>query len=227
MTLNKQANRFSQLYIDLYCRLVRLMLRLFVLPFLPHYAVFLGCNFNNMRKIIVLLTLVTAITATAQTVVPGNFNNRFQQNPGSIANNFKDTVPAKKWFISKYAALSTSMIFYNGGHASIMSAPVGIQLNRRLSENWYAFAGVSAAPAYINFNQAFLSSNTKFSQGNNFMSKNSFNLFPRAEMGLMYMNDQKTFSISGSISVERSSYPFGAFNQFGSIRPATYFTPVH
>lgn len=71
----------------------------------------------------------------------------------------------------------------------------------------------------------FLNSNTKFSQANWLMKSNGFNIFPISEMGLVCMNDQKAFSISGSISVEKSGYPFGAFNQFGNIRPTQYFGP--
>jgi hypothetical protein len=44
-----------------------------------------------------------------------------------------------------------------------------------------------------------------------------------ASLGLMYINDQKTFSISGSIGVERSSYQFMPFNQ---VRPNVAATPV-
>jgi hypothetical protein len=42
---------------------------------------------------------------------------------------------------------------------------------------------------------------------------------------LLYTNDQKTFSISGSISVERSSYPFIPFNQAGTVRPNVFVAP--
>ena len=178
-----------------------------------------------MRIIIVFIVFAISISVNAQNILPASVNNHQQLNPAVTADYLHDSIPAKKWFVTKYAAISTSYIFSKYGNAAVMAAPVGIQLNRRLTNNWYAFAGLSATPAYINFNQAFASAGTKFPQNTGFMKSNNFNLFPRAEMGLMYMNDQKTFSISGSISVERSNSPFGAFNQYGSIRPASYFIP--
>ena len=36
----------------------------------------------------------------------------------------------------------------------------------------------------------------------------------RADIGLMYVNDAKTFSISGSIGIERDNYPAFQYNQF-------------
>ncbi|MFT3703425.1 MAG: hypothetical protein QM802_13700 [Agriterribacter sp.] len=42
---------------------------------------------------------------------------------------------------------------------------------------------------------------------------NSFGIYPRAELGLMYINDEKTFSISGSISVQRGGYSAFPYQQ--------------
>lgn len=152
---------------------------------------------------LLLATIILTATAPvmAQKAVPAY----------SVSSNIPvtDSVPAKKWFISKYVGISSSLVFFNGGNASVFSVPVGIQLNRRLSNNWYAFAGVSAAPSYINFNHSFLTANTpKTFQGNDVFNNNRFDINTRAEMGLMYTNDQKTFSISGSIGIERSNYPW-------------------
>ena len=38
------------------------------------------------------------------------------------------------------------------------------------------------------------------------MNASNFGIYPAAQMGLMYINDERTFSISGSIGVSRSSY---------------------
>jgi len=35
----------------------------------------------------------------------------------------------------------------------------------------------------------------------------SFGINSRVDIGLMYINDARTFSISGSIGVERAAYP--------------------
>lgn len=114
----------------------------------------------------------------------------------------------KKWSLYKYAGISASYGFYNGGSASVLSAPIGLQLNRRLNQNLYAFAGISVAPAYVNFNHSFVNPdihqmNPAFGR----LNTNSFNMYSRFEAGLMYINNDKTFSISGSISIEHSSYP--------------------
>src|SRR3712207_1698471 len=117
-----------------------------------------------------------------------------------------DSAFKKKWFVSKYTGLSTSFSFFKGGSASVFSVPVALQLNRRLNNNLYAFAGITAAPSYVNLRSSFL--NTDFSKTGR---QNSFNqaglgLYSRAELGLQYINDDRTFSISGSIGIERSDF---------------------
>ncbi len=167
-----------------------------------------------------------SVSVKAQTTLRGG--NIYQLQQQSIIGNsqLKDSIPAKKWFVSKSVGISTSVGFFNGGNATVMAVPVGIQLNRRLNNNWYAFAGVSAAPAYVNFNGSYFSGNTnKFSQPHNFGKSNRLDMYSRAELGLMYINDQKTFSISGSIGIEKSSYPLIPFNQIGSSRPNVYMAP--
>lgn len=124
-----------------------------------------------------------------------------------------------KWSLNMYSGVSTSFVFYKGGHASVFSAPITLQLNRKLNENLYAFASVSAAPAYINFSNTFLNTDiSKFNQQNNFYKPGSFGVSARADIGLMYVNDAKTFSISGSIGIERDSYPAFQNNQFNTSR---------
>ena len=114
----------------------------------------------------------------------------------------------QKWFVSKYAGISTGMLFYNGGNTGYFSAPVGLQLNRQINNNLYAFAGVSLAPTYYYMSNSFAgSSSNNIYPMNSMLSPNSLGIYSRMEMGLMYVNDQKTFSISGSISIDRGSYP--------------------
>lgn len=136
--------------------------------------------------------------------------NRWQ--PGMFGNGFLHPIPShdssvhSKWSFSKYAGVSTGHSFFEGGNASFVSVPVGIQLNCQLNTNLYAFAGLSAAPAYMNFNSTFIPKTDK-TIGSFFTKGNNLGLYSRAELGLMYVNDAKTFSISGSIGMERNSMP--------------------
>jgi hypothetical protein len=114
----------------------------------------------------------------------------------------------KKWSLSKYGGISASYGFFNGGNATVFSAPIGLQLNRRLNNNLYAFAGISAAPAFVNFNQSFIIPDmNKYNTSATQLNANGFSLYSKFEAGLMYINNDRTFSISGSIGVYKSSYP--------------------
>ncbi|MEO6730709.1 MAG: hypothetical protein ABIN01_05795 [Ferruginibacter sp.] len=176
-----------------------------------------------MRYIFVLVVLIGSLKLNAQTYLPGNIGAYSQRQflPNQMLLN--DSMPQKKWSVNRYSGISTSFIFSSTGNATVLSVPLGIQLNRRLSNNLYAFGGLSVAPAYINFNRSFRSANiNKARQNNGFMKSNQLNLFSRAEMGLMYINDAKTFSISGSIGIERSNYPVFLSQQINTVKPAVY-----
>jgi len=144
--------------------------------------------------------------------------------------NFKDSsyytqhVQTKKWFLTSYSNIGIGFNFFNGSTATVVSAPVGLQLNRQLNNNFYAFTGVSLAPTYISFNRSFLSSGIKPHTGNGFKSDN-FELYSSVNMGLMYVNDARTFSISSSIGVARSSYPMLLYPPANMQRIST-FTPT-
>jgi hypothetical protein len=114
----------------------------------------------------------------------------------------------KQWQLSTFGGLSSNYSFLNGGSVGILSAPVGLQLTRRLNTNWYAFAGLSAAPAFFNVSGALRDPGfNKTYPGNMPYDTNRFGIYSGAEAGLLYINDEKTFSISGSVHVGRSSYP--------------------
>ena len=165
-----------------------------------------------MRTFIFIAFLVIAAGANAQTLVPGSFvDNSYR---GSLLNNRHagDSTFNKKWSVSKYTGISTSFTFFNGGHATIVSAPIGLQLNRGLNNNLFAFAGVSIAPSYVNFSSSFLNSNFNKMNSNRPYNATSLGLYSRAELGLQYINDERTFSISGSIGVERSNFPMPLYN---------------
>lgn len=167
-------------------------------------------------KTVILFFIAALFTARAQsqTYVPGSyFGNTFSSGLARTFS-FSDSLSTKKWSLNKYSAISTSFIGWKGGSATSLSVPIGLQLNRRINNNLYAFAGVSVAPSYINFNQSFVNNN-KALQANSFMYRpNNFGVYSRAELGLMYTNDEHTFQISGSFGVERRQFPqFGDFQQ--------------
>jgi hypothetical protein len=160
--------------------------------------------------------MIAATALKAQLYSPLSTVN-YTQHPVFGLNHSKDS---SKWSLGTYAGISTGFMFYKGGHASYLSAPLSLQLNRELNKNVYAFASVTAAPAYINFNNAFLNTNTsKFNQPNSFYKANNFGVYTSANIGLMYVNDAKTFSISGSIGIEKSSYPLFPNNQVNTQKP--------
>ena len=180
-----------------------------------------------MRLLFILSLLTIAISLQAQTTMP---LGTMGYTPGGTLNhfnssNFNDSTHSKKWFVSTYVGMSTSISFFKGGNATVVAVPFVLQLNQRLSNNWYAFAAVSAAPAYVNFNGSYLSpGNNKTWQNNNFLKSSRAGIYSRAEMGLMYVNEAKTFSISGSIGIEKSSYPM-PYYPLSTIRPNAASSP--
>ena len=166
-----------------------------------------------MHKKILFAFIMFTATVNAQSFLPGNFTGYPQR--ANFANNLHslDSFSGKKWSFSRYTALSTSYTFFKGGNATIIAAPIGLQLNRRLDNNWYAFANVTVAPAYVNLNQSFLTSGINKNYQRNGFQSNGLNIYSSASLGLQYINDAKTFSISGSISVEKSSFPMLPYYQ--------------
>jgi hypothetical protein len=119
----------------------------------------------------------------------------------------KSRINHQKWFVSRYAAVSAGTVFYPGGNAYYISAPVGIQLNRQLTNNLYAFGGVYVAPTFSSFNHSFLNAPNNQFYPAAYHNANQFTVNPGVQMGLTYVNDARTFSISGSIRAEYNSYP--------------------
>jgi len=178
-----------------------------------------------MRLLLVLVILISSVALKAQSLLPINYID-YTQRQALTQNNFHDSASNKKWSLNKFGGISTSFSFFRGGNATVVAAPIGLQLTRKLNNNLYAFAAISVAPAYVNFNRSFLSSNAnKGFQNNSFLKSNSFDMYSRAEMGLMYINDNKTFSISGSISIERSSYPMFPVNQINNTKQNSFPAP--
>ena len=161
-----------------------------------------------MRSIIALVLLMNAFNLNAQSYLPVGIGT-YAQRPMLADQSFlNDSTPGKKWFVSRYTGISTSFIFSKFGNATVVSVPLGVQLNRKLTNNLYAFGALSLAPSYVNYNGSFMApAPNNFRQQPGFMKSSQLNLASRAEMGLMYVNDAKTFSISGSIGIETNTYP--------------------
>lgn len=169
-----------------------------------------------MRITVLSLFLLVVTTVTAQTPLTDMPGNSLQQSIQKLN---------KKWSLSKYIGSSIGFGSFNTGNVSVFSVPVGLQLNRQLNKNLYAFAGLSVAPAYINFNGSFLNNDVKVMQ-QSLNRYNQFATFTRAELGLMYVNEQKTFSISGSFGVQQGGItPFYPMQSINTSRPGQLYNP--
>jgi hypothetical protein len=113
----------------------------------------------------------------------------------------------QKLVASHFAMVSTGYVFYPGANAFYVSAPIGWQLTRQLNKNLYAFGGVYAAPTWTSFNTAFMNSPYNKSYPGAMYPNNYFSINPGVYMGLMYVNEAGTFSISGSIHAQNGGYP--------------------
>ncbi|WP_148230554.1 hypothetical protein [Chitinophaga pinensis] len=156
-----------------------------------------------IRTILFTAILLSAMGVKAQvpaTVGAQDSTQSFFRRPSHNT----DSSFQKKWYVTKYAGLSTGFIGFKGGGGSYLSAPLALQLNKPLTNNITAFANVSAAPYLFNFNT--VTRQTGLSKTNNFMQVRKLGANAAASVGVMYTNDQKTFSISGSIGVSRGSY---------------------
>ncbi len=161
-----------------------------------------------MRIILAILASISFLSPKAQMHLPVSHLN---YTPWLFSPDYNQIVDSShsdhKWHFSKYAGLSSGYGFFAGG-TSFLSAPVGLQLSRPLNKNLYAFAGISAAPVFFSFNRLLTDPALNPSYpGSNHSNTYGFGLNSRVEAGLMYVNDAKTFSISGSIGVDRVSYP--------------------
>jgi hypothetical protein len=175
-----------------------------------------------MRITVLLALMIFTTTLKAQTFMPGDFMpNNYR---GGFANTkyAADSSSQKKWFLTRYSALSTTYSFFKGGQAMIVAAPVALQLNRRLTNNLYAFANATIAPGYVSFNRSFIATDfNKAIRNNGLFKSSSLDIYSSAALGLQYVNDEKTFSISGSIGVERSSYPLLPYYRTNEQRPGS------
>ena len=178
-----------------------------------------------MRTRLLIALLISSVALNAQSSSADRLMDSIQYGSSLNSNRALENNPNKKLFFSSYKSISTSYMFFNGGSAFVVAAPIGMQLNYKLNNNLFAFAGASVAPAYVNFNRSFISSDINKMYPYNGLRSNGVGLYSRAEMGLMYVNDARTFSISGSIGVERSSNPFLPYQQTNAARSNHLITP--
>ena len=168
-----------------------------------------------LLALIIFTTALKAQTLFSGSVVPGSYGARSAYNAHP-----EDSTMQKKWFLTRYNALSASYSFFKGGHASVVAVPVGLQINRRLTNNLYAFANATVAPAYITFTRSFIATDfTKTPRNTRPFQSSTLDMYSSASLGLQYINDEKTFSVSGSIGVERTSYPLLPYYRTNEQRP--------
>lgn len=148
-----------------------------------------------MRLLLIFLASLTVLVSKAQT--PAGSGLGFLPWQQSL-----DVNPISSWQVRPYASVSAGYIFAGRG-ISYLYAPVGVALYHPLTGNLTAFAAATIAPTVFNFN-TFNGSPMAKPYGNTF---GGLNLNTGISGGLIYTNDAKTFSISGSLSVQRSSYP--------------------
>ena len=166
-----------------------------------------------MRTLLLLIILTGSLLLQAQS---------FKQD--SKDSGYLPHMQSRKWFVTSYSSIGIGLNFFNGRAATVISAPVGLQLNRQLSDNLYAFTGVSLAPTYVNLNHSLLSPGIKSYTANG-LKYDYFGLNPTLNMGLMYVNDARTFSVSGSISVQRNYYPTLLYSP-ANMQPINSLTPT-
>ena len=161
-----------------------------------------------MRFLIVFALVSFTGLCKAQQFFPGNigFSSSFNRSAAFAPSD--STGKVKKWSLQKYSSLSLGMMMWKGGSASYISAPIGLQLNRHITNNLFAFAGVSIAPSIVSFRQAFTKPDFKNAGLRNMGQSYGFGMYSRAEIGLGYTNDARTFEIRGSIGIQRNDFPF-------------------
>ena len=167
-------------------------------------------EYYKLHFILGIVVLFTFDSSMAQNYIngspyhPNSFQTVVLPDHQSIQAN---RMSNQKWFVSQYAAVSVGSTFYSGVNSYYISAPVGWQLNRSLNKNLYAFAGVYMAPTFTSFGQTFMNAPYNKSFPATMYPHNYFSMNPGVQMGLMYINDAGTFSISGSIRAEARTYP--------------------
>ena len=150
-----------------------------------------------MRVVLIFFILASSLFVQAQS------SKRVSEDSSYFIHHTQN----RKWSLSPHSGVGVGFNFINGSAATLVTAWAGLQLNRQLTNNLFAFANVSAGPAYTNFNRLFLSPGISKAYPGSDLRSDRLGFTSSASLGLMYVNDARTFSISGSIGVNKSSYP--------------------
>ena len=161
-----------------------------------------------MRVLLFFALISLTGLSRAQQFLPGDLGYRQSFNRTNVFAPADSSGKVKKWSLQKYSSLSVGMMMWKGGSASYVSAPIGLQLNRRITNNVFAFAGVSLAPSVVSFRQSFTNPDFKNAGLRGMNQSYGLGMYSRAELGLGYTNDARTFEIRGSIGIQRNDFPF-------------------
>jgi hypothetical protein len=158
---------------------------------------------DNMRILFTLLASMAFLIPRAQTHLP--IDGRWGVMPWQSFTPYTlslDADQSSHWQVRPYASVSAGYIFAAKG-ISYLSAPVGVAFYRPINRYLSAFATASVAPTVFNIRSLYMDPLVN-PAGNTFRG---LNLNAGVSGGLIYTNEAKTFSISGSINVERGGYP--------------------
>jgi hypothetical protein len=169
---------------------------------------------DMIRTILFAAILMSATAVKAQMASSFGVMNGMQSDVRHPQNANDTSTVRKKWFITKYAGISTGFVAFKGGGGSFLSVPLALQVNRQLTNNLYAFGALSAVPSLFRYNMPY---QPAISKSNSLMQTNNFSTYSDAKIGVMYINNERTFSISGSIGVSR-----GGYNNY-----SPFYTPVY
>jgi hypothetical protein len=154
-----------------------------------------------MKNLLVIFFLCAGLPGHSQLYYPGI-------SAGMPINNFNYHPlggPQSKWSYNTFAQVNAGMSFYNGGGGYFVSVPVGLQVNRQLNNHFTAFANAWAAPTYFDMSRSLMyGGNKNYMVGSSLY--NSLGMQTGVSLGLQYVNEDRTFSITGSISVQRGDY---------------------
>jgi hypothetical protein len=155
-----------------------------------------------MRILLTLFACFTFLAADAQThLFPGTAWGYTPWQPFVPYSQLLNPDLNHGWQVQPFASASVGYTFLGGG-VSYLSAPVGVILYRPLNNHFTAFGAATVAPTVFHFSSLY--STSPAYPGNNVTG---LKMNAGVTGGLIYTNDAKTFSISGSISVERGSFP--------------------
>lgn len=160
-----------------------------------------------MRSIFLICLLFSFLVGWSQSLpVAGNLSSPTQEiQSGDLRVHLE--APEPKWFVTSGVSMVSTVSFFKGNSATWFSVPASIQLNRRLSDHWYAFANFSAIPVYSVLTPTGGFLNPQKSLFQNPLNPYGPGVYSAASIGIFYTNTARTFSISGSFSASRGYSP--------------------